>query len=124
MVLRRVRARWPVLPALVLLAMGSAMCSAERPSSSPEAIAEAQQAMERGIEARTRGELTLAVAEYRRAASLVPDANLPHRYAAEALVELGRREEAIASYETYLRIRPNVQDAPDVRARLTELRSP
>jgi tetratricopeptide (TPR) repeat protein len=90
---------------------------------SPRAQADAQKAMERGLEAKQKGDLEEALLQYRRAAALVPEANLPHRYAGDALVELGRFREAIESYETYLRIKPGVQDGPALRQRIDELRA-
>lgn len=92
-------------------------------ATSPRDQADAQAAMERGIEAKQKGALEDALLEFRRAAELVPGANLPHRFAGDTLVELGRYEEAIASYETYLRIKPNVQDGPALRQRIDELRA-
>lgn len=53
--------------------------------------------MERGIALRDAGDHEGALAEYKKA--------------------------AIASWETYLRIKPNVQDATQIRARIDEIRS-
>src|SRR5687768_14588187 len=74
--------------------------------------------MKRGLAAFAKRDAETALAEYRKAETLVPDANLPHRYAAEALVELERYEEAIKEYEQYLAIKPDVSDAGEVRARI------
>jgi tetratricopeptide (TPR) repeat protein len=93
-------------------------------SAAPEAAqTSAQREMELGVEAAKRGEHEAALAYYDKAAELVPEANLPHRYAAESLVALHRYEEAIERYETYLRIRPGVQDADAVREKIDELRA-
>lgn len=85
--------------------------------------AEAKAAMKRGLAAFARRDVDTALAEYKKAQKLVPDANLPHRYAAEALVELDRYEEAIQEYETYLRIKPDVSDAAQIRQRMEIARS-
>jgi tetratricopeptide (TPR) repeat protein len=90
---------------------------------SPSDEAEAKAAMKRGLSAFARRDVETALAEYKKASKLVPDANLPHRYAAEALVELERYEEAIQEYETYLRIKPDVSDAAQIRQRMEIARS-
>ncbi len=87
-----------------------------------DAEVEARAAMKRGLAAFAKRDAETALAEYRKAEQLVPDANLPHRYAAEALVELERFEEAISEYEEYLRIKPDVSDAGEVRARIEAAR--
>jgi hypothetical protein len=53
----------------------------------------------------------------------VPEANLPHRYAARALEALGRYDEAIEQYEAYLRIKADVSDAATVRTTIETLRA-
>jgi tetratricopeptide (TPR) repeat protein len=83
---------------------------------------EARAAMRRGLAAFARRDAETALVEYKKAIALVPDANLPHRYAAEALTELERYEDAIAEYEKYLAIKPDVSDANDVRARIETVR--
>jgi tetratricopeptide (TPR) repeat protein len=85
--------------------------------------AEAQAAMERGIGAATAGDPAAALTEYARAAELVPDANLPHRYAGEALESLARFSEAVESYELYLKKNPHVKDAAMIEARIRRLRA-
>lgn len=79
--------------------------------------------MKRGLAAFARRDAEEALTEFRHAQNLVPDANMPYRYAAEALVELDRFEEAIAEYEIYLRIKPDVSDANDVRTRIATIRA-
>jgi tetratricopeptide (TPR) repeat protein len=79
--------------------------------------------MKRGLAAYGRHEPEAALTEFKKAERLVPDANVPHRYAAEALVDLERYEDAIDEYETYLRIKPDVSDAPHVRQRMEEART-
>jgi tetratricopeptide (TPR) repeat protein len=85
--------------------------------------AQAQKAMETGVDAQKKGDLEAALAAYVHASELVPAANLPHRYAGDVLAELHRWDEAIARYQKYLEIKPNVQDAGAVRARIDEMRS-
>jgi hypothetical protein len=87
-----------------------------------DAEVEARAAMKRGLAAFAKRDAETALAEYRKAEALVPDANLPHRYAAEALVELERYEEAIKEYEQYLAIKPDVSDAGEVRGRIEAAR--
>jgi tetratricopeptide (TPR) repeat protein len=82
----------------------------------------ARQAVRRGFAAFARRDAEAALAEYRKATELVPTANLPYRYAAEALVELERYEEAITSYERYLALKPDVSDAPEIRVRIEAAR--
>ena len=84
--------------------------------------AEAQAAMERGIAAFGKGDAATALFEYERAMRLVPRANLPYRYAAEALLQLERPRAAIEHLEKYLAMNPQVSDASTVRARIDSLR--
>jgi tetratricopeptide (TPR) repeat protein len=84
---------------------------------------DAREAVRRGLQAFARGDALAALAEYETAQRLVPDANLPYRYAAEAYVRLERWPEAIKSFERYLALKPDVSDADEVRARLAELRA-
>lgn len=83
---------------------------------------EAQAAMERGIAAFGKGDAATALYEYERAMRLVPQANLPYRYAAEALLQLDRPRAAITYLEKYLSINEHVSDAAAVRARIEGLR--
>ena len=124
----RVSARTAALLLAAALVLGTTTGHAQSEpaapaASSPAAQAEARQAMERGIAARDKGDHEAALVEYQKAIALVPEANVPHRFAAESLAALKRWEEAITSWETYLRIKPNVQDAAQVRARIDEIRA-
>ena len=83
----------------------------------------ARAAVRSGLEAADAGDHERALASFRRAIELVPEANLPHRHAARSLEALSRWEEAIVEYETYLRIKADVSDAAAVRLRIEELRS-
>jgi tetratricopeptide (TPR) repeat protein len=105
------------------LALGPAIEATEARAEGDNAEVEAKAAMKRGINAFARHDAEAALAEYKKAEKLVPDANVPHRYAAEALVELDRYEEAIQEYETYLRIKPDVSDASEVRQRMESARA-
>lgn len=82
----------------------------------------ARKAMERGVTAEQSGDLETALAHYERARVLAPEANLPHRHAAEILVALERYEEAAEAFEAYLGAKPDVKDAPDIRARIERIR--
>lgn len=84
---------------------------------------DARSAMLRGTAAYGKGDAEGALVEYRRAIVMAPKANLPHRYAAEALVQLGRFDEAFVEFDTYLGLNPGVSDANDVRARVAQLRA-
>lgn len=117
---------------VVVLAAAVSLVAARRADAKPPATSsvtppddaeeQARALVRRGLAAFARGEPGAALADYQEASRLVPDANLPYRYAAEALVSLGRYEEAIASYEKYLAIRPDVSDADSVRARIAEVK--
>lgn len=91
--------------------------------AAPSADDEARAAIKRGLAAYARHEPDNALAEFKRASELVPDANQPHRYAAEALVELERYEEAIDEYQRYLAIKPDVSDADEIKKRIEETRA-
>lgn len=108
--------------AIALASAHPAVASADEPADSASREAEARQAMQRGINLYGRGDAQGALAEYERAKALVPDANLPYRYAAEALLALGRTAEAIANLEGYLKQNPNVSDAEAVRSKIAALR--
>ncbi|NOU30499.1 MAG: tetratricopeptide repeat protein, partial [Polyangiaceae bacterium] len=111
------------MAALVVLASAApAAADGDAPTDSAARENEARQAMQRGINLYGRGDAQGALAEYERAKALVPDANLPYRYAAEALLTLGRTSEAIANLEGYLKQNPNVSDAEAVRSRIDALR--
>ncbi len=89
----------------------------------PPAVEQARAIAKEGLAALARGEAETALANFIEAARLVPEANLPHRYAAEAFVALGRDKEAVESYERYLSIRPDVSDVKDVLARIAEAKA-
>lgn len=105
-----------ILAALALL-LSPAVAAADGAADE----AEAREAMQRGIALFGKGDAEGAIREYERAMRLVPSANVPYRYAAEAKVSLGRLREAIADLEAYLAKNPQVSDAAAVRARIAEL---
>jgi len=78
-------------------------------------------AMNRGVEALKANDVAGALEEFQRAIALVPEAPVPYRYAGDALERLGRWEEAIASYQSYLEKRPDSRDASEIRARIRRL---
>jgi len=82
----------------------------------------AQTAMRRGVAAFGEGDAEGALALYEEAKRLVPRANLPYRYAAEALVRLQRYPEAVENLETYLAKKPDVSNAAAVREEIARLR--
>lgn len=84
---------------------------------------EARAAMRRGVAAFGRGEAEKALQEYELAKKLVPQANAPYLYAAEALVALARYEEAVANLDRYLAKNPGVSDAEDVRGRIAKIKA-
>ena len=77
----------------------------------------------RGVAAFGRGRAEAALVEYEAAKSLAPNANAPYRYAAQALVSLGRYPEAVESLEAYLRKNPSVSDAAEVREKIAKLKA-
>jgi tetratricopeptide (TPR) repeat protein len=90
------------------------------PGAQPNEV-RALEAMRRGIAAFARGNSSAALAEYVAAEKLVPEANAPYRYAAEALLALGRYQEAIEALRRYLSLRPTVSDAEMVRRQIAEI---
>jgi tetratricopeptide (TPR) repeat protein len=84
---------------------------------------EAQLAMQRGIALFGRGDAEGALREYESAKVLVPAANIPYLYAAEAQTKLGHTALAIENLETYLAKNPQVSDGGAIRARIKALRA-
>lgn len=107
------------LPLFIVLAISAA------PDAGTAATAQeqAQVAMEQGVAARERGELETALGYFKQAEELVPTANLPYRFAGEVEEQLQRYQAAVASYETYLKVKPWVRDADDVRRRIADLKA-
>jgi len=87
----------------------------------PDPVARAEQLMQRGLELARSGAHDAALASFKEAAGLVPDANLPHKLAAEQLEELGRYLEAIAEYRRYIAIKPDGKGVADARVRIEKL---
>lgn len=107
---------------LAVLSLVSALAAvAPAYAAGPSDETRAREAMQAGITAFGRGDAEAALREYERAKQLVPSANLPYRYAAEALLSLGRNREAIENLKAYLDKKPDVSDADAVRARIRDL---
>jgi hypothetical protein len=87
-----------------------------------ERMERARSAVKRGLKAMGEGDPATAVAEYRLAETIVPEANLPYRFEGDALTKLGKWKEAVSAYERYLELKPDVHDATDVRAQIVRLR--
>jgi tetratricopeptide (TPR) repeat protein len=115
-----------VAPALVVCIPGRASAQSVASTQTPAEVDQeglARGAMQRGIALYGKGDAAAALLEYERAKQLAPSANVPYRYAAEALLSLGRPREAIENFEGYLRKNPKVADAAAIRARIVELRA-
>lgn len=113
-----------LLSVLVASSVPSVALTAKTAHAQPAALspeAEAREAMQTGIALFGRGDAEGALREYERAKRLVPAANQPYRYAAEALASLGRFREATDNLRTYLEKNPTVSDAEAVRKRIVEL---
>jgi tetratricopeptide (TPR) repeat protein len=89
------------------------------PARADEAVA--RDAMARGVAAMGARDPATALAEFQRAIAEAPDAPVPHRFAGEAHEALARWAEAVASYRTYLRLRPDSRDAAEVHARIERI---
>jgi hypothetical protein len=119
-------ARAAAVCALTLSALTySATARAEEPDggASSQAIVEARQAMERGVSAAKRGDHEAALLEYKHALELVPNANVPYRLQGESYEAMGKYAEAVASYEAYLWSKANLRDAPQVQAKIDDLKN-
>jgi hypothetical protein len=115
-----------VLSCLICVAMAAtgpahAQPAAPAPEQTPSNVANAEVLMKRGIELAAAGDHEGALAAFKQAAELVPDANVPHKLAAEQLEALGRYFEAIAEYRLYIAIRPDAKGVTDARARIQQL---
>jgi len=109
------------LALLVFATAASAPRGTDRADATDTEIAEAERSMEQGVAAAEQGDHERALRYYERAATLVPKANLPHRYAGDSLRALNRQAEAKAAYERYLSIKPEVSDAEAVREKMRTL---
>ena len=111
------------LALLLSLILGAPAIAAPRPVDRGKArkVEEALRAMERGVKALSAGRPEDALVEFDRASELVPDADKPHRRAADTLEQLGRHAEAIERLRKYLALKPDARDAERIRARMEEL---
>lgn len=89
----------------------------------PDDQQRAEQAMQRGIDASSRGDYEAALAAFREAAQLAPDANAPHKFAGETLEALDRWIEAIAEYRHYVEINPDAKGVAEIRRRIERIES-
>jgi tetratricopeptide (TPR) repeat protein len=69
-----------------------------------------------------RGHLDAAIDRFRDATEARPNFALAYHLLAEAQEKKGLKAEAIASYESYLKILPHAEDAEKVRARIGKLK--
>lgn len=68
-----------------------------------------------------RGHLDAAIDRFRDAAQARPNFALPYRLLGEAQEKKGLKADAVASYQSYLKILPHAQDAEKVRSRIGKL---
>jgi tetratricopeptide (TPR) repeat protein len=97
----------------------SIVVAAAAPARADEAVA--RDAMARGVAAMGARDPAAALVAFQRAIAEAPDAPVPHRFAGEAHEALAQWAEAVASYRTYLRLRPDSRDATDVQARIDRI---
>jgi hypothetical protein len=97
----------------------SIVVAAAAPARADEAVA--RDAMARGVAAMGARDPAAALVAFQRAIAEAPDAPVPHRFAGEAHEALAHWAEAVASYRTYLRLRPDSRDAADVQARIDRI---
>lgn len=87
--------------------------------------AEARRHMNRGLaaieSAVTDGDLQDAIKEFEAATGLAPDWPDPYFNLGKVQEKVGRTSDAIASYEKYLALAPNAQDAQEVRQLVDKL---
>jgi tetratricopeptide (TPR) repeat protein len=106
---------------LTLALMAAVNARAQGPE--PDAQAGARKEMRLGVDAFGAKDYEEALQHFRRAMQLVPEANVPHRFAAQALEGLSRWEEAVSEYEAYLHIKEDVSDAATIKKRVEEIRA-
>jgi tetratricopeptide (TPR) repeat protein len=92
-------------------------------SASGEDRVKAQAALEAGASAYNQGNYREARRQYQLAIQAAPTAAGPYRELGKTYDALGEYRDAKASYEEYLRRRPDAQDTETIRARLDELNS-
>ena len=92
--------RWPGLVLLIALIAGSCATAPPRPFLS------AQEHNDLGVAYQARGELELAVREYRRALAQDPDLVRTWLNLGNANLDLGRPDEALAAYERAFQLAP------------------
>ena len=92
--------RWPSLVLLIALIAGSCATAPPRP------LLSAQEHNDLGVAYQARGELELAVREYRRALAQDPDLVRTWLNLGNANLDLGRPDEALAAYERAFQLAP------------------
>jgi tetratricopeptide (TPR) repeat protein len=106
------------------LIIAAAICASSWARAQPaadDATEKAELAMQRGVAASNAGDYESALAAYREAAQLVPNANIPHKLEGEALEHLARWAEAIAAYRAYIAIKPDAKAVDDIQSRVARL---
>jgi hypothetical protein len=96
---------------------------AEEPAPSPAPEPEWQPHYREGVRAFDAGDLERALSELTRAYELGGPPALA-RNMAVTLERLGRRQDAIASYQRYLTLVPDASDRVEIEARITALAAP
>jgi tetratricopeptide (TPR) repeat protein len=116
--------RWAQVLVAVGLLLGPPTAALAQPGGSTDGRLElAADAVRRGLSAASAGDFSAAVAHYRQAQLLAPEANLPYLYEGDALIQLERWHEAVLAMERYLELNPAVSDAAVVRERIALARS-
>jgi tetratricopeptide (TPR) repeat protein len=85
--------------------------------------ARAEAALKTGVKQYKEGKYDAALVSYQEAAKFAPNAAGPYREMGKAYENLGKTQEALASYEEYLRRRPQATDAAEIQARVELLQA-
>jgi tetratricopeptide (TPR) repeat protein len=85
--------------------------------------AKAEAALKTGVKQYKEGKYEAALSSYQEAAKFAPNAAGPYREMGKAYENLGKTQEALESYEEYLRRRPQASDAAEIKARVDVLQA-
>jgi tetratricopeptide (TPR) repeat protein len=85
--------------------------------------ARAEAALKTGVKQYKEGKYDAALVSYQEAAKFAPNAAGPYREMGKAYENLGKTQEALSSYEEYLRRRPQATDAAEIQARVELLQA-